>query len=342
MPRQAALPPTLAPRLKTKNARSLDTIADNIHKLERGNIIDTGDLLLEAKAQCEHGQWLDWVLREFPWSAGTAERYMRVAELSAKFCTLQNLKLSITTLYQLADHECEEDLPAIIKELAKHATQLRLAPRDAERVIKIGIARHRFGDHPDATLFRLGELLYWHSGEPWHEKAVAALQQHQPETDESACLIVNEVRDGQAAAEHKAKEAERKADEKRLRYLDGDDDEDEDEDEEEVKDEEAESILDGASPDLPPPEATVPKKPGAVATSAKVDDGVLVHSALMNLVHALGTTEPETVAAYVWPDEVRELRDEVETIRNWLDRFIALLPKDSKAQHADEAKAEAL
>ena len=85
-----------------------------------------------------------------------------------------------------------------------------------------------------------------------------------------------------------------------------------------------------------PEKATVPKKPGAVATSAKADDrpiddkqvdGILVHSALMNLIHALGTTEPETVAAFVWPDEICELRDEVETIRNWLDRFIALLPK---------------
>jgi len=28
---------------------------DNIHKLERGSIVDIGDLLLEAKAQCEHG-----------------------------------------------------------------------------------------------------------------------------------------------------------------------------------------------------------------------------------------------------------------------------------------------
>jgi hypothetical protein len=70
-------------------------------------------------------------------------------------------------------------------------------------------------------------------------------------------------------------------------------------------------------------------------------DAVLVHSALMDLVQAIGTIEPETVAAGVWPDEVREVRDEVETIRNWLDRFVTLLPKDSKAQHIDKAKAEA-
>jgi Protein of unknown function (DUF3102) len=46
---------------KRKNVRPLDEIADNLHKLERKNIIDIGDLLIEAKAQCEYGQWLDWL-----------------------------------------------------------------------------------------------------------------------------------------------------------------------------------------------------------------------------------------------------------------------------------------
>jgi hypothetical protein len=46
---------------KQTNVRFLCTIADDIHKLERKSITDIGDLLLEAKAQCEHGQWLDWL-----------------------------------------------------------------------------------------------------------------------------------------------------------------------------------------------------------------------------------------------------------------------------------------
>src|SRR5215212_5951867 len=98
-----------AHRMKRKNERSLDTIADSIHSAERSNIIDIGDLLLEAKVQCEHGQWLEWISAEFTWSVSTADRYMRVAMLAAKFRSLRNLNLAVTTLYELADHEREEE-----------------------------------------------------------------------------------------------------------------------------------------------------------------------------------------------------------------------------------------
>ena len=109
--------------MKRKNARPLDTIADDINRAGRGNIIDIGDLLLEAQAQCEHGQWLGWLFAEFTWSVDTAARYMKVAKLAAKFRSLRNLKVSVTTMYELAYHEGEEDLPTIIEELAKHADQ---------------------------------------------------------------------------------------------------------------------------------------------------------------------------------------------------------------------------
>jgi hypothetical protein len=199
---------------KRKNVRSLDEIADKINQLQGGNIIEIGDLLLEAKAQqCEHGDWLEWLRHEFTWSADSAERYMNVAKLSAKFRKLRNLKLAKTTLYELADHDGEEDLPAIIDELAKHATKTRLAPRDAERVIKIGIGRRkigigrrRFGNHPDATLVQLVELDEY-IGEPWHEKAVDALLERQPKTDESASAIVDEIEGAErkrSGAEHEA------------------------------------------------------------------------------------------------------------------------------------------
>src|SRR3954451_3562042 len=105
--------PCFRPRahgMKRKNERSLDTIADSIHRAERTNVIDIGDLLLEAKAQCEHGQWLAWLSAEFTWSEDTAARYMKVATLAARFRSLRNLNLAVTTLYELADHEREEEL----------------------------------------------------------------------------------------------------------------------------------------------------------------------------------------------------------------------------------------
>src|SRR5665213_66127 len=103
--------------MKQENTRTLDVIADDINLLARGNIFDIGDLLIEAKAQCEHGQWLAWLHAEFDWaSVDTAERYIKVAKLGAKFRTVRNLKLAATTLYRLADHENEDDLSAILKE----------------------------------------------------------------------------------------------------------------------------------------------------------------------------------------------------------------------------------
>jgi hypothetical protein len=224
--------------MKQKNTRSLGAIADNIHKLSRKNIIDIGDLLLEAKAQCEHGDWLNWLDTEFDWSVYSAERYMKVAQLNAKFHNLRNLRLGATTLYQLADHDDEEELAAVIEELAKHATNTRLRPRDAERVIKVGIGRRRFGDHPDATLVQLVELDGF-SDETWYEKAVAALRDRKPETDESATSIVDEIEAAQIDLE---REEQRLRNQKRYEEID-----------------DVEAILDGPPPVLPSP--TTPPEP---------------------------------------------------------------------------------
>src|SRR5260370_16468310 len=113
---------------------------------------------------------------------------MGVSALNAKFRSLRNLKIAATTLYALVYQE-QDDLPAIIDELAKHASKTRLSPRDARRVIKIGIGRRQYGDHPDATLVQLAELNGW--SQAWHEKAVAALLEREPDTDETASALGN-------------------------------------------------------------------------------------------------------------------------------------------------------
>jgi hypothetical protein len=232
-----------------ENVRSLDTIADDINQLARGNIFDIGDLLIEAKAQCEHGQWLDWLYAEFDWSVDTAKRYMKVAELSAKFRNLRNLKLGSTTLYQLADHENEDALPTIIEELAKHAVKTRLKPSDAERVIQVGIGRRRFGDRPEATLVKLVELDQY-DDKAWHEKAVIALQERNPETDDDANSIVNDI-----VREHRDAELLKEAEERERR--------------DEMIDE-SDDIIDGPPPDLPPPtRPPEPQRIGAGTTWAE-------------------------------------------------------------------------
>jgi hypothetical protein len=226
---------------KRKN-RSLDTIADDIHKLARSNIFDIGACLLEARELCEHGNWLDWLFTEFEYAVSTAERYMNAARLSAKFPTVRNLKLSANTVYALAD-KCEEgDLPAVIEELAKHATEKQLKHKEAERVIMIGIGRHHHGDHPDATLKRLAELDIYNET-LWCPQAVEALLKQQPATDEIADSIVDEIHQAHIDAEQARYEAEWEAKRK---------DKDQERDE-------AEAILDGDPPELPP--SIVPPEP---------------------------------------------------------------------------------
>jgi hypothetical protein len=260
--------------MKRKNVRSLDTIAVNIHQLERGNIIDIGDLLLEAKSQCERGDWLKWLTCEFDWSVDTAERYMGVAALNAKFRSLRNLKIAATTLYALVYQE-QDDLPAIIDELAKHASKTRLRPGDAKRVIKIGIGRSRFGDHPDATLVQLVELFEYSA---WYEKAVAALLEHEPDTEESAHLLVREV-----AAEYETEKARIKDDA-----------------------DEVDSILDGAPPDLPP--SITPPEPQKFGADTEWEGG----ESFADAVTALLDLRTKSAARFVGrfsPSELREVAD---------------------------------
>jgi hypothetical protein len=175
-----------------KNTRSLDVIAGEINRIDRDRIFNVGDLLLEARGACEHGKWGEWLIDEFGWfSPDTAERYMAVARLAAKFRNLRNLQLAKTTFYDLAERakypDAKADLPAIINELAKHATSKRLNMADAEYFIAVGIARRQHGDsYSDATLWALSE---W--GEP---KFAEALKAKNPQTDDEAEAIVDAVR----------------------------------------------------------------------------------------------------------------------------------------------------
>jgi hypothetical protein len=43
----------------------------------RGCIIEIGRELLAAKDEIPHGEWLQWLEREFAWSNKTAEKYMQ-------------------------------------------------------------------------------------------------------------------------------------------------------------------------------------------------------------------------------------------------------------------------
>jgi hypothetical protein len=76
--------------------RVLARHAEQIRKLCRrtaGDIIQIGKLLVAAKKRVGHGCWLEWLEKEFAWSADTAENFISVFEFSRtdEFRKIRNL-----------------------------------------------------------------------------------------------------------------------------------------------------------------------------------------------------------------------------------------------------------
>jgi hypothetical protein len=83
----------------------LGLLADTINSLRKRvaeDLIEIGFRLTEAKALVGHGGWLPWLERSFGWTERTAQRYMSVYELMAKYDIMSDLDLPMTTLVQLA------------------------------------------------------------------------------------------------------------------------------------------------------------------------------------------------------------------------------------------------
>jgi hypothetical protein len=75
----------------TALARPLSTLVPLIRKeIEAGDEAGiehyrrAGEMLIEAKEQCEHGEWTAWVERNFHLGMNTARRYMQLADTIEK------------------------------------------------------------------------------------------------------------------------------------------------------------------------------------------------------------------------------------------------------------------
>jgi Protein of unknown function (DUF3102) len=172
----------------TKNARTLDAIAIDIHLRGRTNIIAVGKLLNEAHAACEYGEWCTWLV-EFEWSDSTADRYRKVADLVARFPTVGKVQLAPTTLYALTELE-EEALPAVIDELGKRATKVFLKVADATEIIEHVVLVRQYGDFPLATLRALEDIEGRHV---WSEQAAESLRCNNPTTEDDVRKITRDV-----------------------------------------------------------------------------------------------------------------------------------------------------
>ena len=65
------------------------------------DVINIGNLLLEAKEQLKHGEWLPWLKANFGSSIRSAQNYMAAARFAAKYATVAHLRLRPTALYLL-------------------------------------------------------------------------------------------------------------------------------------------------------------------------------------------------------------------------------------------------
>jgi len=173
--------------IKSNTKRDLADIAGDIHSLERRSVFDIGKLLIEAHDACTHGEWGDWLDREFDWSDDTAARYMDATRLADRFRTVRNLKVPKRIIYDLGDDIEAADLPAIIEALAEASKSKSISVTRAEEVINLTRLRIEHGDYPPATLFAIDDL----ANTEWAAQAAANLKKARPETDEQAERIVH-------------------------------------------------------------------------------------------------------------------------------------------------------
>jgi hypothetical protein len=124
--------------------RTLKQIEDDLQTAMHDrttNVLSIGALLLEAKAQVEHGEWLPWLKAQTGFSERSAQNYMAAAKFAVKNATVADLKLRPTALYYLGQHKIEDRfLKAILAEAenrwidlhAIHEIQSRFLPEPNE------------------------------------------------------------------------------------------------------------------------------------------------------------------------------------------------------------------
>jgi Protein of unknown function (DUF3102) len=110
---------------QTAPARTLATIVGEIRKTlsnDTANVIRRGQLLIEAKDQLEHGEWLPWLEDNFDMDERTAQRAMAVAEFASKYDNLSDLRLKKSALYELSTKRYPANVVEAVLNEAKSQT----------------------------------------------------------------------------------------------------------------------------------------------------------------------------------------------------------------------------
>jgi len=121
--------------LATKNIRRLEQANRSMDKKKIHNAIEVGKELQVIYDKAEHGQYMDWLKRDFPdMSHGTTLNYRGVYNLSQnrKACDFDKLNIPLTALYYVAKF-IEDNEPAG-DAILEAAQQRYVSFQDARRI----------------------------------------------------------------------------------------------------------------------------------------------------------------------------------------------------------------
>jgi hypothetical protein len=136
----------LAARIRVEHEATAAALTNSID-----HAIAAGELLIEAKSQVQHGQWLPWIAEHCEMSDRTVRLYMRLANhkdaLAAKSATVADIGIrgGNALLMQLRDDARRDAFhaPVPVRETPnlERRPYVRVAPEDNEEVTPYG-ARH--------------------------------------------------------------------------------------------------------------------------------------------------------------------------------------------------------
>jgi hypothetical protein len=124
------------------NTRTLPQIAKAIKVLEKKsiqNVVEIGELLHEASELCEHGEYMNWIKREFSFSHDTSLNYRSAYELSQNpNCSdYANWDMSLKTFYLVARFLKGDEIEVgAAKAIIRAARKRRVSSTDALLIVK--------------------------------------------------------------------------------------------------------------------------------------------------------------------------------------------------------------
>jgi hypothetical protein len=123
--------------------------------------ISAGDLLLEAKAQLKHGQWLPW-LESCGLSERTAQRYIRLARnreaIEAKSDNVSDLSVSAALALVSAPRDFKDDVAEASISLADDSADAAAAWVELQNVLTDSANRRALWTEAQAAADKIGRL----------------------------------------------------------------------------------------------------------------------------------------------------------------------------------------